>query len=71
MDSGERRRGGGGGVGEDLSLNMDFFTDKTAQNVLLNPLHYTVTKSSFTLLEITMGQDKIYGQSAHSALGPC
>jgi hypothetical protein len=44
-DGGERRwRGGGGGVGEDLSLNTDFFTDRPAQTILLNPLHYTVTK---------------------------
>jgi hypothetical protein len=56
--------GGWGGVGEDLSLNMYFFTDRPAQTILLNPFHYTATKSPFTLLEITMGQDKIYGWSA-------
>jgi hypothetical protein len=55
---------GVGGVGEDLSLNMYFFTDRPTQIILLNPLHYTVTKSPFTSLEITMGQDKIYGWSA-------
>ena len=27
--------------------------------------HYTATKNSFTLLEITIGQEKIYGWSAH------
>ena len=67
-DGGERSWGG---VGEDLSLNMYFFTDRPAQTILLNPFHYTATKSPFTSLEITMGQDKIYGWSAHSALGPC
>ncbi len=56
----------GGGVGEDLSLTMYFFTDRPAQFTLLNHLHYTVTKSPFTSLEITMGQDKIYGWSAQS-----
>ncbi len=40
---------------------------RPAQTILLNPLHYTVTKSPFTLLEITMGQDKIYGWSAQVA----
>jgi hypothetical protein len=30
----------------------------------LNPFHYTATKSSFTLLEITTGQDRIYGHTA-------
>ena len=64
-DGGERSWGGGGGVGEDLSLNMYFFTDRPAQTILLNPFHYTATKSPFTSLEITMGQDKIYGWSAH------
>jgi hypothetical protein len=43
---------------------MYFFTDRPAQTILLNPFHYTATKSPFTLLEITMGQDKIYGWSA-------
>ena len=61
--------GWGGGVGEDLSLNMYFFTDRPAQTILLNPLHFTVTKSPFTSLEITMGQDKIYGWSAHPQSG--
>ena len=58
----------GGGVGEDLSLNMYFFTDRPAQTILLNPFHYTATKSPFTLLEITMGQDKIYGWSAQQQI---
>ena len=57
----EEARGMGGGVGEDLCLNTDFFTDKTRPKYTSQPLHYTVTKSSFTLLEITTGQDKIYG----------
>jgi hypothetical protein len=43
---------------------MYFFTDRPAQTILLNPFHYTATKSPFTSLEITMGQDKIYGWSA-------
>jgi hypothetical protein len=53
-------------VGEDLSLNMYFFTDRPAQTILLNPFLYTATKSPFTSLEITMGQDKIYGWSAQA-----
>ncbi len=59
---------GVGGAGEDLSLNMYFFTDSPAQITFLNPLHYTATKSPFTSLEITMGQDKTYGWSAQSYL---
>jgi hypothetical protein len=43
---------------------MYFFTDRPAQTILFNPFHYTARKSPFTLLEITMGQDKIYGWSA-------
>ncbi len=34
--------------------------------ILFNPLH--CYKNSFTLLEITIGQDKIYGWSAHYPL---
>ena len=57
---------GGWGVGEDLSLNTDFFTDKTRPKYTSQPftLHCNKKKSSFTLLEITIGQDKIYGWSA-------
>ena len=58
--------GWGGGVGAGLSLNMYFVTDRPAQTILLNPFHYTATKSPFTLLEITKGQDKIYGWSAQT-----
>jgi hypothetical protein len=37
-----------------------------APTILLNPFHYTATKSPFTSLEITMGQDKIYGWSTQA-----
>jgi hypothetical protein len=35
------------------------------KSIHLNPFHYTATKSSFTPLEITTGQDKVYGHTAH------
>jgi hypothetical protein len=31
--------------------------------------YYTATKNSFTLPEITIGQDKIHGSSAHNETG--
>jgi hypothetical protein len=45
----------------DLCLNTDFFTDKTRPKYTSQPFTLHYTKSSFTLLEITIGQDKIYG----------
>ena len=63
--------GVGGGVGEDLSLTRTSSPPNPPKSIHLNPFHYTATKSSFTPLEITTGQDKIYGHAAHSALGPC
>jgi hypothetical protein len=56
----------GGGAGEDLSLTCTSSPPDPPKFVHLNPFHYTETKSSFTPLEITTGQDKIYGQSAHT-----
>jgi hypothetical protein len=35
-----------------------------AKSAAHNPFHYTATKSSFTPLEVTTGQDKIYGHTA-------
>ncbi len=46
-DGGERSQGGGwGGVGEDLSLNMDFFTDKTRPNYTSQPFTLHCNKKS-------------------------
>ena len=47
-DGGERSRGGGGGggVGEDLSLNTDFFTDKTRPNYTSQPFTLHCNKKS-------------------------
>ena len=63
--------GRAGGAGEDLSLTRTSSPPNPPKSIHLNPFHYTATKSSFTPLEITTGQDKIYGHTAHSALGPC
>ena len=60
--------GGGGGAGEDLSLTRTSSPPDPPKSIHLNPFHYTATKSSFTPLEVTTGQDKIYGHTAHSAL---
>jgi hypothetical protein len=60
--------GEGGGVGEDLSLTRTSSPPDPPKSIHLNPFHYTATKSSFTPLEVTTGQDKIYGHTAHSAL---
>jgi len=56
--------GGGGGVGEDLSLTRTSSPPDPPKSIHLNPFHYTATKSSFTPLEVTTGQDKIYGHTA-------
>jgi len=61
-------RGAGGGwegEGEERSLTCISSPIDPPKFILLNPFHYTATKSPFTSLEITMGQDKIYGWSAH------
>ena len=42
----ERSWGGGGGVGEDLSLNTDFFTDKTRPNYTSQPFTLHCNKKS-------------------------
>jgi len=55
-------------VGEDLSLTCISSPLDPPKFILLNPFHYTATKSSFTLLEITTGQDKIYGHTAQSPI---
>ena len=55
---------GGGGVGEGLSLTRTSSPPDPPKSIHLNPFHYTATKSSFTPLEITTGQDKIYGHTA-------
>jgi hypothetical protein len=44
-DGGERS-GGGGGAGEDLSLNTDFFTDKTRPNCTSQPFTLHCNKKS-------------------------
>ncbi len=59
--------GGGGGVKCEKVESM-FNQELTLIGprpdlILFDP--YTATKNSFTLLEITIGQDKIYGWSAH------
>ncbi len=66
------RAGGvwGGGVGEDLSLTRTSSPPDPPKSIHLNPFHYTATKSSFTPLEVTTGQDKIYGHTAHSSWRP-
>ncbi len=66
--NGQWREGGGGGRGMRRGW-IYVWTRISSPIVPFNP--YTATKSSFTLLEITIGQDKIYGWSTHSALGPC
>ena len=53
-----------------LSLTKNSHHQSPAQTLYFLT-YYTATKSSFTLPEITIGQDKIHGWSAHSALGPC
>jgi hypothetical protein len=50
----------------DLSLTRTSSPPDPPKSIHLNPFHYTATKSSFTPLEITTGQDKIYGPTAHS-----
>ena len=66
--SNDGARGAGGGVGggvvEDLSLTMYFFTAGPTQIYTSQPFSLHCNKSSFTSLDITMGQDKIYGWSA-------
>ena len=57
--------GRAGGAGEDLSLTRTSSPPDPPKSIHLNPFHYTATKSSFTPLEITTGQDKIYGHTAH------
>ncbi len=63
-----RRAGGGGGgrggAGKDLSLTCTSSPLDPPKFVHLNPFPYTATESSFTPLEITTGQDKIYGHAA-------
>ena len=72
----EQWRGGGGGVegstveGYMLCLTKNSHHQSPAQTLYFLT-YYTATKNSFTLPEITIGQDKIHGLSAHSALGPC
>jgi hypothetical protein len=65
--------GGGRGVkceGVESVFNHEFTLIGPHPNfILFNPLH--CYKNLFTQLEITIGQDKIYGWSAHSTLGPC
>ena len=56
--------GRAGGVGEDLSLTRTSSPPDPPKSIHLNPFHYTATKSSFTPLEVTTGQDKIYGHTA-------
>jgi hypothetical protein len=60
--------GEGGGVGEDLSLTRTSSPPGLPKSIHLNPFHYTATKSSFTPLEITTGQDKIYGHTAQDQI---
>ncbi len=59
-----RARGGGGGAGEDLSLTCTSSPLDPPKSIHLNHFLYTATESSFTPLEITTGQDKIYGHAA-------
>jgi hypothetical protein len=47
-----------------LSLTRTSSPPAPPKSIHLNPFHYTATKSSFTPLEVTTGQDKIYGHTA-------
>jgi hypothetical protein len=59
-------RGWGGGRVNcervDAMFNQELTPPEPRPNFLT---YYTATKSSFTLPEITIGQDKIHGWSAH------
>jgi hypothetical protein len=68
-------RGGGGVEGSTVEGYMLCLTKNSHHQSPAQTLYfltyYTATKNSFTLPEITIGQEKIHGWSAHSALGPC
>jgi hypothetical protein len=51
-----------------LSLTRTSSPPGPPKSIHLNPFHYTATKSSFTPLEVTTGQDKIYGHTAQLSL---
>ena len=68
-------RGGGGVEGSTVEGYMLCLTKNSHHQSPAQTLYfltyYTATKNSFTLPEITIGQDKIHGPSAHSAFGLC
>ena len=63
---------GGGGRGVKCEKVESMFNKNSHRygpaQTLFVLTHYTATKNSFTLLEITIGQDKLYGWSAHKAI---
>ncbi len=67
------RGGGGGGKGVKCegvgSVFNHEFTPIGPLPTLYFLTRYTATKNPFTLLEITIGQDKIYGRSAQGVRG--
>ena len=66
-------RGGGGVEGSTVEGYMLSLTKKSHHQSPTQSLYfltyYTATKNSFTLLEITIGQEKMHGRCVHSAFG--